>query len=305
MPWADLLCRVLTPFLGPEGTLGEAGLPMLATLATLAVLTGVIRLVAARAGAATLVRFLPESFLVGFTAGAGILIATMQLDEALGLRTVRGSGLVDELVGVGNALLDTAPSWPAVVTTASTAIAVLVGQRLAPRLPVPLLVVFVASLIAAALGADATMGLPLVADKASVPSSWSPGALPDLHPSVIARMLAPAAAITLLGTLELTVTSSARGGRPDLRRELGAQGWTNVVGAFTSAYPASASLGRSALVRLAGGRTRLAAVVAAVTVVSLLFFAAPLVGPSRRRASPASCSPSRGTWWTPPASPAR
>lgn len=270
-----LLLAALAPMLGPEGTLGASGLPILATLT---LLTGIIRLVAARAGAATLVRFLPESFLIGFTAGAGILIATMQLDEALGLRSVRGSGLVDELVGVTNTLLDTAPSWPAVVTAVATTAAVLVGQRLAPRLPTALLAVLAASLLAFALGADAATGLPLVRDKAPVPAGWPPGALPDLHPSVIARMLAPAAAITLLGTLELTVTSSARGARPDLRREMAAQGWANVFGAFTSAYPASASLGRSALLRLAGGRTRIAAVAAAVAIVPLLLFAAPLVG---------------------------
>jgi SulP family sulfate permease len=58
-----------------------------------------------------------------------------------------------------------------------------------------------------------------------------------------------------------------------MRREILAQGWANVVGAFTASFPASASLTRSALLRLAGARTRLAAAAAAVFMVPILLFA--------------------------------
>lgn len=270
-----LILAALAPYLGPDGFLGEPGLPMLATLTLLA---GLIRLLAARVGAASLVRFLPESFLVGFTAGAGILIATMQLDEALGLGPVRGAGLVDELMGLAAALQTTVPAWPAVLVAFGTAAALLAGRRWAPNAPVALLAVLAASIGAALIGADASVGLPLVSDRAIVPSGWPLGALPDIHPATITRLLAPAAAIALLGTLELTVTASAAGERPDLRREIQAQGWANVVGAFASAFPASASLARSALLRLGGARTRMAAATAALVVVPVLLFATPLVG---------------------------
>jgi SulP family sulfate permease len=81
-----------------------------------------------------------------------------------------------------------------------------------------------------------------------------------------------------MGTLELVVTARAGGARVDLRREILAQGWANVAGAFAAGFPASASLGRSALLRLTGARTRLAAASAAVFVVPILFLAGPLVG---------------------------
>ena len=86
-----LILAALTPFLGANGLLAQGGLP---ALATLTLLVGAIRLAAAALGGAQLVRFLPESVLVGFTAGAGILIVAMQLDEALGLSGVRAHGLV-------------------------------------------------------------------------------------------------------------------------------------------------------------------------------------------------------------------
>jgi SulP family sulfate permease len=122
-----------------------------------------------------------------------------------------------------------------------------------------------------AFGLDAARGLPLVGDRAAVGVGWPPGALPSLDPALVHSLLVPASAIVLLGTLELTVTARAGGERPDMRREILAQGWANMVAAFASAFPASASLTRSALLRLGGGRTRLAAATAAVLTAPVLF----------------------------------
>ena len=88
----------------------------------------------------------------------------------------------------------------------------------------------------------------------------------------------PASAIVLLGSLELAVTARAGGARPDMRREILAQGWANVAGAFAASFPASASLTRSALLRLGGARTRLAAAAGALFTVPVLLFAGGLVG---------------------------
>ena len=261
-----LVLAALGPFLGANGLLAEPGLPALATLTLLA---GLIRIIAALAGGAHLVRFMPESVLVGFTAGAGVLIGLMQLDEALGLAGVRGSNLVTEIEGVGGAIGHVQPL--AIGVTLGT-IAVLASiRRISPRVPWALLSVVAAAGAAWAFGLDATRGLPLVGDRAAVGVGWPPGAWPSLDPALIRDLLVPASAIVLLGTLELTVTARAGGERPDMRREILAQGWANTVGAFASAFPASASLTRSALLRLAGGRTRLAAATAALLTAPLLF----------------------------------
>jgi MFS superfamily sulfate permease-like transporter len=104
----------------------------------------------------------------------------------------------------------------------------------------------------------------------------------------------PACAIVLLGTLELAVTARAGGARPDMRREILAQGAANVAGAFAAALPASASLTRSALLRQGGARTRLGAASAAVFTVPIVLFGGASSGGPRRRAWPASSSRSRG-----------
>ena len=105
---------------------------------------------------------------------------------------------------------------------------------------------------------------------------WPEVALPSTDPMIWEQLAIPALAIVLLGTLELTVSARAGGALPDLRREIVAQGAANVAGAFTGAFPASASLTRSALLRLGGARTRLAPALSAIFIVPVLLFAAPL-----------------------------
>lgn len=268
-----LVLGALLPYLGPNGVLGREGLPALATLTLLA---GVIRIAASALGGAHLVRFLPESVLVGFTAGAGLLIATMQLDEALGLTAVRAGGLVSELRAVAGALGQV--QAPALLVTVVTVAVLGLGGRLLPRWPLALAAVIAAAALVGAFGLDQASGLPLVADRAGVLSGWPAGAWPDLSPGLLQRFFVPASAIVLLGTLELVVTARAGGARPDLRREMRAQGWANAVGSFFSTLPASASLGRSALLRLGGAQTRLAPVAAALFTLPMLLYGGRLVG---------------------------
>ena len=268
-----LILAALTPFLGANGLLAEGGLP---ALATLTLLVGAIRLAAALLGGAELVRFLPESVLVGFTAGAGVLIGAMQLDEALGLSGVRAHGLVSELSSIAGSLPRV--GWPAVATSAVTAARVLLGRRLSPRVPVALLCVVACTAAVAAFGLGRVVGLPLVGERALVPTGWPPGAWPSLDPALLQQLLVPASAIVLLGTLELAVTARAGGARASMKREIAAQGWANVAGALSAGLPASASLTRSALLRMGGARTRLAAAAAALFTLPILLFAGRFVG---------------------------
>jgi SulP family sulfate permease len=126
-------------------------------------------------------------------------------------------------------------------------------------------------------GLDAGNGLPLVGDRAVVPSGWPPTALPLFDPDVMGRLLLPAAAIVLLGTLELIVAIRAEDPRADVKREIVAQGAANVVGAFAASFPASASLTRSVLLRLAHPSSRAAAAIAALLVLPVLLFGAALI----------------------------
>lgn len=271
-----LILAAVAPWLGESGLV--SGAEGLAVVATLSVLAGAVRLAATYVGAEKLLRFFPESVLAGFTAGAAALIVINQLDEALGLPAVSGGSVLHALRGVWDHLAaHVFPSTAAVALAIGTALAIGLAKRWRPRWPVALLTVVGASVVAFVFGLDASSGLPVVADRAAVPTGWPEVALPTLDLEVIQRLLLPAAAIALLGTLELTVSVGASGVPTDMRREIRAQGLANVAGAFGGAFPASASLTRSALLRLGGVASRRAAFLAALMVLPLLYFAAPLI----------------------------
>ena len=120
--------------------------------------------------------------------------------------------------------------------------------------------------------------MPLVSDRSPVVAGWPAVAWPICDPALLQQLLVPASAIVLLGTLELAVSARAGGARPDMRREILAQGWANVGGAFTGCFPASASLTRSSLLRLSGGRTRMASALSGLVALPVLVFGSQLVG---------------------------
>jgi len=267
-----LVLGALLPFLGSNGLLRPDALRVLATLTLLA---GAIRIVAALAGGAHLIRLIPESVLIGFTAGVAILIGVMQLDEALGLPPARATGFVSQIGGIVPHLQDV--RLLAIAVAVATAALVGFGRHF-PRAPFALFAVVAATAAAWLLRLDQSVGLPLVRDRHAMTSGWPPMVLPDPSLSLLQSLFIPAAAIVLLGTLELAVTARAGGERPDMRREILAQGWANVAGAFTGAFPASASLGRSALLRLSGARTRLAPAAAAIVTGAILLAGGSLAG---------------------------
>ena len=268
-----LILSALLPFLGPNGLLRPN---FLGVLATLTLLAGVIRIVAALAGGAHLIRLIPESVLIGFTAGVAILIAVMQLDEALGLPPARTTSFLGQIAAIMPHI--DRVQWPAIAVAVVTALVVGYGRRWRPKAPFALLAIFAASVMAWALRLDTADGLPLVQDRHPITNGWPPVAMPDVNITLIQSLFIPAMAIVLLGTLELAVSARAGGERPDMRREILGQGWANVAGAFAGAFPASASLGRSALLRLGGATSRVAAAAAAIITGLILFAGGGLAG---------------------------
>lgn len=267
-----LILAALAPYLGDNGLLDERFLPILASLTLLA---GGLRIVGGLLRAGSLIRFIPESVLIGFLSGAGFLIAAMQVDEALGLTGVRGADLWSQIGAVLNA--NSAPRPLPIAFAIVTVLGIALFKKFAPKLPGPLIVLAVTA-VAAYFLRMAGFELPVVSDVTNIPAGWPKGALPSTDWTIYRDLALPSLAIVLLGTLELTVVARREDTPPQISREIGAQGLANVAGAFTACIPASASLTRSALLEIAGARTRLAAAAAALFIVPVVFFGSRIVG---------------------------
>ena len=242
---------------------------------TLNLMIGLVKLGLGLARLGALVNFISTTVVVGFTAGAGLLIVSAQLRNFFGLTIPQHPAFVTALAEFATHLGET--HWPTLAVGIVTLAAALAGRRLMPRVPYMLTGMIVGSVAAALLH---MAGLPRVATLGALPSAIPPLSLPDFSLAAW-RELAPIAfALTLIGLTE--AVSSARavalrsGQRIDGSQEFIGQGLANIAGAFTSSYPTSGSFNRTGANFEAGARTQLAAIFSAGFLLLILLFVRPL-----------------------------
>ena len=230
--------------------------------------------------------FLSRPILVGYMTGVGITVAVNQIPKILGsqpfadvLAVLGGVDIVDVEPGVlleslGIALGHAGVNGPSVVLGGLVLLAVLLGDRLLPGIPVAL-----AALIAALV---ATVVLDLTARGVQVlgpvPSGLPPIALPLVSVDEALALLPGAIGIAILSFADTALTGrqfAERSGEvTDPDRELLALGAADLGASLTSGYPISSSASRTAALESSGATTQLAGVVAAGVVAMVLVFLA-------------------------------
>lgn len=259
--------------------LAVPGTPDYVTLAlTLTFMVGVMELALGLARMGALVNFISHSVVVGFTAGAAVLIAVKQLKYFFDVSLDSGGHVHDILIRFVGQAAEINP-YATVVAVATLAAGILV-RRFLPRIPYMLAAMLVGGLTALLL--DRVLGpeVTRIATIGALPASLPPLSAPSLTLDHI-RELAPAAlAVTLFALTEAVSIGRALGARGGYRidgsQEFIGQGLSNIAGAFFSGYVATGSFNRSAVNYEAGARTPLAAVLAGGLLMLVVLFVAPL-----------------------------
>ncbi|MBU0484896.1 MAG: SulP family inorganic anion transporter [Proteobacteria bacterium] len=244
---------------------------------TLTMMVGLIQLVMGLARLGSLVNFISHSVIVGFTAGAAILIAASQLKHFLGISLPRGGHLYQTLYAVYTHWSEINPYATAIGLI--TMISGLLIRRYRPKFPYMIVSMLVGSVAAALFSwivGPEKLTIPTVG---ALPSSLPPLSAPHLTLENI-RMLAPVALATTLFALTEAVSiarslAAKTGQTLDGNQEFIGQGLSNIVGCFFSGYVATGSFNRSALNYQAGARTPLAAVFAGGLLIILVLLVAP------------------------------
>jgi SulP family sulfate permease len=271
---------------GPTNAISLLILATLVTVATpgtaeflviaglVAVLVGVIQLVLGLARLGVLVNFVSHSVIVGFSAGAGVLIAVKQLRHLLGL-DFSSHGLVETVQGVLIHLPET--HIATMILGVGTMLVIVLLRLLNPKLPGPLIAMVVAA---------AAVGLAGLDEQGVVVIGELPRSLPPLTDFYLLNMqrigeLAPGAvAIAAVGLVEaMSIARSISGQsnqRLDSNQEFVGQGLANIATGLFSGYPCSGSFTRSAVNFDGGARTRLASVFSGIFVLIAMLAFAPL-----------------------------
>ena len=239
-------------------------------------MAGIILVLAGLLRLGRVIELVPEPVINGFTIGIAAIIATSQLKDLFGMTVAHDSAEFLEKVPALWAARDTV-SVAAVAVGVVTMACIVILRRVAPKWPGLIVAVAVGSALAAVLPGVETLGSRFGAlpDRLPVP------ALPDLSASRMIELLPAAFVIAFLAGIESLLSAVVAdrmvpGARHRPNAEVLAQGVANIGSSLVGGLPATGAIARTATNVRAGGRTPVAGMIHAVTVLIVMMVAAPL-----------------------------
>jgi sulfate permease, SulP family len=224
----------------------------------------------AKLGAA--IKFIPFPVVTGFTSGIAVILIVQQLRDVLGLRLASAPPDVIERVNLYAAKLGTVNQY-AVALSAATLLILILWPRLSHRVPAPFVALIVTTVATSLLHLPVeTIGSRFGEIHAGFPPlSW-----PSVSLAHARELVGPALAIAALGAVEsllsAVVADGMIGGRHRSNMELVAQGVANVVAPLFGGIPATGAIARTATNVKSGGRTPVAGIVHALTLLIITLF---------------------------------
>jgi len=244
---------------------------------TLTFMVGVIEVVMGAAKLGTLVNFISHSVVIGFTAGAAILIAFNQLKNFFGIPMPRGAHFYEIIMYFFTRIGQT-NGYILLVATITLATGIIL-KRFLPKIPYMIVAMIVGSLAALILNSIVGQTNTGIITVGALPDSLPPLSSPDFNLSTLQSIVPAAFAATLLALVEAVSIARAlaikSGQHIDGNQEFIGQGLSNIVGSFFSGYVATGSFNRSGLNFQAGAKTPLAAVFAGALLMIIVIFVAP------------------------------
>lgn len=248
---------------------GVAGLTIATFMAgVLIILMGLIKL-------GNLLKFFPYPLIVGFTSGIALIIFSSQVNDFLGLR-------------IETVPADFIEKWKAyflnfthingysLAIAATTVLITFNFHRISTKIP--------GSIVAILAGTLAAWLLKLPVDTIAtrfgdIPRGISLPTFPKVDFATIQTLIQPALAIALLGAIEsllsAVVADGMIGGKHRSNIELIAQGAANIFSALFGGIPATGAIARTATNIKNGGRTPIAGITHAITLLLIMLLLAP------------------------------
>jgi high affinity sulfate transporter 1 len=245
---------------------------LIAAAATLSVLVGILLGLAALFRLGFVASFISDPVLTGFKSGIGLVIVVDQLPKLLGVHFTK-TGFFRDLAALAQQLPETS------IATLLLAVALLallvVLEHLAPRAPAPLVAIGLAITASALLGLEGHG----VATVGAVTGGLPKLVLPNV--ALVEAMWPAAAGIALMSFTESIAAARAFGvsgePRPEPNQELFALGLANAAGGVLSAMPSGGGTSQTAVNRLAGARSQVAALVTAASALATLLLLGPVI----------------------------
>ena len=293
-PQAGIYCAIVTGFLisplggskmqigGPTGAFvvvvaGIVAVHGVDGLFMCTVMAGVLLVIMGVTGLGTGVKFIPRPVVIGFTNGIAVLIASTQIKDFFGLHLDKVPGVfwlrVEALARNFHTL-----SFEATALAVVTLLTLIICRGLSARIPGPIVALLLSTLAVYFFKLPVeTIGTRF----GGIPSGLPHWQIPHFRSDLIHGLLGPAFTVAMLGAIEslmsAVVSDRMSNDRHNPNVELIGQGVANIFSPMFGGLPATGAIARTATNIRSGAQTPVAGMIHALTLLCILFFAAPLV----------------------------
>lgn len=239
-------------------------------LAICTLLAGAILLILGLARMGSLIKFIPYPVTTGFTAGIAVVIFSSQVKDFLGLRMgAVPPDFFEKWTSIFGSL--STVHLPTLGVALGTLAILVVWGRFSRLVPAP----FVAMVAATAAVALFDIPVETIGSRfGTIPTMLPSPSLPEIPWNGIAELVSPAVSIALLAAIEsllsAVVADTMIGTRHDSNQELIAQGIANLASPIFGGIPATGAIARTATNVRTGGRTPVAGMIHAVSLLLIL-----------------------------------
>lgn len=245
-------------------------------LATATILAGIILIVMGLLRFGSLIKFIPYTITVGFTAGIAVTIVIGQLKDFFGITYAQGTQAVEtmEKLKADVAFAGTV-NWQAVIVGVVCLAALIVWPKISEKIPGSLIAVIVGIVMVKGIG----MHVNTIGDLYTISNALPKPVMPDFSLETVGRMLPDAFTIAILAAIESLLSCVVADGMVNSRHrsnmELVAQGAGNIGSALFGGIPATGAIARTAANIKNGGRTPVAGMVHAIVLLLVLVVLMP------------------------------
>ena len=255
-------------------------------LATATVLAGIILILLGVFKLGGLVQFIPYTIVIGFTAGIAVTIATGQIGDFFGLAPDFSKPI--EILGqsyskmpgtfVGKILVYISSistiNWYSFIMALVCLVIIFLWPKVTNKIPGSLIVIILATVANIILSNCFDLHTDIIKDRYSIPSSLPKPQLPALSFQTIKTVFPTACSIAVLAAIEsllsAVVADGMIGSKHNSDNELIGQGIANIFSPLFGGLPATGAIARTATNINNGGRTPIAGIIHAITLLLIM-----------------------------------
>ena len=258
-----LVLSILLPLVSPETP------AYWVAAGVLALMVGIIQSTMGLARLGMLVNFVSDSVIVGFTAGAGVLIFFNQIRNLMRVNIPASPAFMNTVRNL--ALQVDEAHWISIALGVGVVALIVVLRKVNPKLPGSLIAIVLAALVVGLFDLE-LMGVIVIGE---LPKGFPPFAsLPVMDLEYMSQLLTGALAIAAIGIVEAVSIARSIAGqtgqRLDSNQEFIGQGLANIASGLFSGYNTSGSFVRSAVNHQSGGKSPISNVFAGLIILVVL-----------------------------------